>query len=167
MKKKILIISISVLLVVAVAITVSVVAIRNSYMPEIKQGEFPFALTYKINGEEKTVNDTYVCEFDGIGFDTGRGFYREWKGYVKSSGAENVLIAEDENRKIYCQVGEPNYYMGDHEYLDWETISLSPPHLYAEKKTDSFDYMSADEIKETYNIEIVSWDFKEPISNEF
>jgi len=27
--------------------------------------------------------------------------------------------------------------------------------------------MSADEIKETYNIEFVSRDFKEPISNEF
>lgn len=32
---------------------------------------------------------------------------------------------------------------------------------------DRFDYMSADEIKETYNIEFVSRDFKEPISNEF
>ncbi len=48
MKKKLLFISILVLLVVAVAITVSVVAVRNSYMPEIKQGEFPFTLTYKI-----------------------------------------------------------------------------------------------------------------------
>ena len=34
--------------------------------PEIKVGEFDFQLTYEIDGEIKTIEGTYVCEFDGI-----------------------------------------------------------------------------------------------------
>ena len=33
--------------------------------PQIKYGEFPCKLTYEINGEIKTIEDTIICEFDG------------------------------------------------------------------------------------------------------
>ncbi len=33
--------------------------------PEIKKEEFPYSITYEYNGETKTINDTYCCEFKG------------------------------------------------------------------------------------------------------
>ncbi len=142
-------------------------SVKNQYEPKTKYAEFPFSLTYKIDGETVTVSNTYVCEFTSVGWDTGRGFYRNWIGYVKETGLENVLIIEDSERKIFCQVGDPRYYMGDDSQLSWENESLSPPHLYTVKKSNDFDYMSVDEIKQTYDIEIISWEFSKPIESSF
>ena len=57
--------------------------------------------------------------------------------------------------------------MGDDKYLDWASKSLSPPHLYIETKSNNFDFMSVEEIKQTYGIEIISWEFSEPIKNSY
>lgn len=137
---------------------------NKNYKPKTKYGEFPFSLTYKIDEEITTVKNIYVCEFDGLGWDTGRGFYRKWNGYVKDTGLENVLIFEDSERKIFCQVGDPYYYMSEYDnHLSWENESLSPPHLYIVNKENNFYYMSVDEIKQTYGIEIISWEFSNPV----
>ena len=132
---------------------------KKSYEPKTKQGEFPFSLTYKVNGETTTIKNTYVCVFEGVGWDTGRGFYRKWNGYVKETGLENVLIFEDSKIKVFCQVGDPQFYMGDDKNLSWENNLI--------KKSNNYDYMSVEEIKQTYGIEIISWEFSEPIKNSF
>jgi hypothetical protein len=54
----------------------------NPPLPEIRYGEFPFRLEYEINGERFIMEDTVVCEFDGIGVDGGRGKYLKWKTYL-------------------------------------------------------------------------------------
>ena len=135
--------------------------------PEHTYGEFPFSLTYKVNGETTTIKNTYVCVFEGVGWDTGRGFYRKWNGYVKETGLENVLIVEDSKMKVFCQVGDPQFYMGDDKDLSWENKSLSPPHIYLIKKSNNYAYISVEEIKQTYGIESMSWEFSEPIKNSF
>lgn len=169
MKTKIvLFISIALMIVITIGgviILFSAFTAKNNIEPEIKYAEFPFSLTYKVGNETITVDHTYVCEFKGIGWDTGRGFYREWDGYVKETGLENVLIVEDSKRQIFCRVGDPRYYMEDLDALPWKNKSLSPPHLYAVKKTSDFDSISVEEIKLTYNIEILSWSFSQPVEN--
>ena len=137
---------------------------KKKFEPEEKYAEFPFSLTYNMNDTIITVEGIYVCEFKGIGWDTGRGFYRKWDGYVKETGLENVLIVEDFARQIFCQVGDPRYYMEHSANLSWSEDSLSPPHLYAVKKSDNFDYMSVEQIKQHYNIEIISWNFSNPLA---
>ena len=78
-----------------------------------------------------------------------------------------MLIFEDSKIKVFCQVGDPQFYMGDDKNLSWENKSLSPPHIYLIKKSNNYDYMSVEEIKQTYGIEIISWEFSEPIKNSF
>ncbi len=141
---------------------------KRQFVPKVKSGEFPFSLTYKVdNGNVVNISGVYICEFDGIGWDTGRGFYRKWKGYVKETGLENVLIFEDSNTRIFCRVGDPEYLMGDYKYLAWENISLSPPHLYLKKNSNNSSYLSSEDIKNKYGIEIITWNFSEPIKNQF
>lgn len=166
MRKRSPIIVCSTIFAVVVIVLAGIVILfsaKKNFEPKIKYAEFPFSLTYKIDDNIITINNTYVCEFKGIGWDTGRGFYRKWTGYVKETGLENVLIVEDPERQIFCQVGDPRYYMEDPDDLPWSIKSLSPPHLYAVKKSNNFDYISVEQIKQIYNIEIVSWNFSQPI----
>ena len=68
---------------------------QNVPEPQIKEGEFPFEMVYEIDGETITVNDIYVCEFDGFDWNEGVGKHRKWKGYIKSSGTDVLILLED------------------------------------------------------------------------
>ena len=162
--KKLLFIIMALIITIILGGVIMLFSAKKNLEPKVKYAEFPFSLTYSINDTIITVDGTYVCEFKGIGWNTGRGFYRQWNGYVKEPGLENVLIVEDSERQIFCQVGDSRYYMEHSENLSWSEESLSPPHLYAVKKSDNFDYMSVEQIKQRYNIEIISWDFSDPIT---
>ena len=121
--------------------------------PEITRGEFPFVLTYEIDGEVVVVADVYVCEYLGFAFNMGMGIHRAWEGYLKSNGSDGVYITEDSERKIYCYVGEPEYYMGDETYLPDGEIT---PHLYIVKKDpQKIDMMGHEEIMEQYSIRLL------------
>ena len=47
--------------------------------PVCKYGEFPFTLQYEINGEIKTISNTLVCKYKGIGIDEASGKKRLWE----------------------------------------------------------------------------------------
>lgn len=51
----------------------------NPPEPQITYGEFLFKLECEINGDKKTVEDTVMREYDGIGWNEGSGKYRKWK----------------------------------------------------------------------------------------
>ena len=134
-------------------------------VPEVKYAEFPFEIVYEIDGEIVTVNDVYVCEYAGIIMNEN-GKYRTWKGYVKSTGDENVLLFEDEDRWMYCGVGSPKHYMGDPVKYDGEM----EPNIYdvdKEKFTLEYEYREIDDLLEEYKIKLISWKLSEPIENSF
>ncbi|MBQ2840423.1 MAG: hypothetical protein IJE70_03665, partial [Oscillospiraceae bacterium] len=57
-------------------------------------GEFPFKLEYELNGKKYTVEDVWVCEFNGFGSNEGFGKHRQWKGKVKSTGEDKIVLLE-------------------------------------------------------------------------
>lgn len=129
--------------------------------PTIKEGEFPFILSYEIDGAVITVEDIYVCEYTGIEWNKSSGYVRTWKGYLKSNGCEGVFITEDDHLKVYCYVGDPNYYMESGE-------GGGIPHLfYTHKDLLCTDIMTEEAVKSKYRIKILSWDFSDPIANTF
>ena len=136
----------------------------NPPQPQKTYGEFPFTLTYTVNGETHTVEDVYVCKYDGVGADEGHGKYRTWSGYIKGSGETDVLIAEDADRKVYCFVGDAEFYMNDERYPEKRPLT---PRLYDVEKNVDAEGLSPEEIAKVYDIEIVSWNFSEPIENSF
>ena len=93
--------SIIILLVIIVVFSFS--SCETAPEPQIKEGEFPFEIVYEIDGEIITVNDIYVCEFDGYDWNEGRGKHRKWKGYIKSSGSEELILLEDGDLKLYMK----------------------------------------------------------------
>lgn len=156
-------------------IAVGISLLPNPSKPEITYGEFPFRLEYEINGERKVIEDTLICEYDGIGMDEGQGKYRKWKGYLASEKERLLLLEVDTpvalrsdrkvvKQEIYYPIGSARYYMGD--VKEYETYKQSfPDACYSEKYEDggtSSGIIRADELFEKYNIKLISWDYTQP-----
>ena len=139
--------------------------------PKFKYGEFPFELVYEIDGEIITVNDVYVCEYDGISADTGSGKYREWKGYIKGTGQGTIFIKDIDNKKICCSVGAADIYMGDCEpYYEGGEIPVNEPIIYSIENYANGSRLShifSEADMEKYGIRIISYNFTPPITNSF
>ena len=151
----------------------------NPSQPEIKYGEFPFRLEYKINGQHKVIEDTIICEYNGIEMNEGRGKYRVWKSRL-ASGNENITLLKVDDRTLFIYPEDnADYLMGDSyfEYMHNKEFR-DPIFIYKdgnEKESDpikhiqNFDYKLALEkkLQNEYHIEIISWDCAKPIVNKF
>lgn len=139
--------------------------------PSITYGEFPFKVEYELNGEAVTIEDIYICEFDGFSFNTGVGKHREWKGFVKETGEENLCLVKDGNLQLCFSIGYPEYYMGDLEYDSGEPYT---PFVFyviepneAGGQTSGADPNMIEELTAKHNLKIISWELSEPIKNTF
>ena len=123
---------------------------------------------YEVDGKTVTVNDVYVCEFDGFDWNEGVGKYRKCKGYIKSSGKEELILLEDGDLKFAVSVGSPEYYMSDHF---WSYTGEYIPSIYY-IKTNEFGgtfsgVLDIEPLLEQYKLKLISWEFSEPIQKSF
>ncbi|MED5017393.1 hypothetical protein P9847_08735 [Paenibacillus chibensis] len=152
----------------------------NPPKPEIEHGEFPFRLIYEINGGTRVIEDTLICEYDGVGMDEGQGKYRKWKGHLKSGNEEVILLKVKDpvalgidykvvEQEINIQIGSPRYYMGD--LKDYEKYdNSSPSAIYYEKyinDSSSHGLLNSEELYQKFNIKLISWTPSEPLVNNF
>ena len=144
---------------------------ENPAKPEIKYGEFDYSLVYEINGETKEINDTLVCEYDGISYSL-EGKSISWNSYIKGTKDENCyLIFENDEYKLYIYLpADARYYMDDPNYelygfsdndrqpwLSYGYVNFGPDTEY-QNFTDE-DY------EEKFGAKIVSWEIEGPIEN--
>ena len=137
--------------------------------PEIVREEFSFMLIYKINGEWIVIVDTFICDFDGIGVDEGRGKYRKWKSKL-ASGNTNIILWEKKGKvkqEVYYNYAPPGYYMGDPYFKDGNKSNYSDVVLKKESSDIDEEFISEKKLLQKYNIEIISCDCEEPIKNVF
>ena len=136
--------------------------------PEITKAEFPFEIVYEIDGEIKVIDDVFVCEYEGIEWNEGHGRYRQWKGYVKSSGKDHVVLLEDGNLKFACKVGTAAYYMGDPSMANAGEYA---PSIYYIRTFESGGVSSGvagiEPLLEEYKLKLISWKLSRPIENYF
>ena len=132
-----------------------------------KTGETDIKLVYEIDGETVTVNDVYICEFDGFDWNEGVGKHRKWKGYIKSSGTDELILLEDGDLKFAVSVGSPEYYMSDPTCLYSEntpTIFYIKPNEFGGITSGTSDI---EPLLEQYKLKLISWNFSEPIEKSF
>lgn len=140
----------------------------NPSEPEITSGEFPFRLEYEMNGERKIVQDTLICEYDGIGWNEGQGKYRKWKQRLASGNEKITLLKVDETKEIYYPPGSTDYYMDD--LKEYEKFSHIFPNAAFIEKSDRITHsgiIRSNELVEKYNIKLISWEPSLPIKNSF
>ncbi len=133
-------------------------------VPAITYGEFPFRIVYSIDGEIFELEDSYICECKGVGFEYALHKDLIWETYLKDSCTRYIELCDIPNGYRLClYAGSPEYYMlesfppyGDHvpgEYLH-------------SSSNDRREEISFEEAKEKYRLEIISAEFSEPIENE-
>ena len=161
--KKVLLLFLTLFVFVIVGLT----SCESVPSPKVTKAEFPFEIVYRVGEKTVTVRDVFVCEFDGLGWNENAGRHRQWKGYVKSTGADRLVLLETDNSKVVCSLGSPAYYMSD---------PLGP----TAKPTPAFSHtqtlpsggvtsgaLNAEALWERYGIVLVSWEFSDPIENTF
>lgn len=173
--KRILLIFFPFIILIAVIPLVFSLFITEPEKPEITYGEFPFTITYEVNGEIKKVEDAIVCEYDGIKNLGTAGKYRTWKSKLKSGNERVTLLRNEEENKI-CEItasaGLPEYYMGDfiQDKTEYERTMLDDKYLgYIEWKNgeQTGSSISNEEVYEKFKLKVIEMNFSEPIENVF
>ena len=163
-----------------VTIYLGISSLPNPPRPEVTYGEFPLRLEYEINGQRKVIQDTFICENDGVGMDEGQGKYRKWKGHLASGNERLILLKVDKpisrrsdkkvvRQEIYYPTGSARYYMGDMKEYETYIRFLSDAYFFEEYEDGktSADIIYPEELLEEFNIKLISWTPSPPIKNSF
>ena len=142
-------------------------AFRSIPKPDIREGEFDFALTYEVDGEEKKIEGTYVCKFDGV-TKALDGVCRDWTGYIKDhDNFTDYEIKTTDKGVIMVNLDiSPEFFMSDPNYkLSENTDDPKPePYLYIKSGDPAneafFDYTDD-------NVKIISFEYDQPIENTY
>ena len=145
---------------------------RTVPKPEIKEGEFDFALTYEVDGEIKVIEGTYVCEFDGITRAID-GVGRRWNGYIKNHDdfTDYKIKTTDEGViKIDLNICS-EFFMSDPEYeMIVSSDQTAPePYVYIASGDENVEDNPTNEVfiscYEGDDVKIISFEYDEPIEN--
>ena len=138
--------------------------------PEIKTAEFSFQLTYEMDGERKTIDGVYVCEFDGIDR-SFEGASRQWTGYIKDHDDSTCYLLKTTNKcdiKVELDFA-PDYFMSDPDFIDSYEI-IPEPYIYITSGDPAIEDPANELFFELYDgddIKIISFEYDDPIENNY
>lgn len=147
-------------LVIAVYSLVSNIAVK----PTVTQGEFPFSITYELDGERVTVKDVYKAHY------VGNGGYADTKGRMYEGGIEGVggtlyTLKKDETGRIELWTWfYADYLMGDTEYDYFEDEAFEPRIYYYD--TEETEYHD-EETLAAKGVKLIDFEYPTPIKNSF
>ena len=164
LKLPIIIIAIGIIIAIAASLLVSM-----QKTPTVTNKDFDFSITYKLDGETKTLNGVYSSRFTGFGANGVDPLCRYYEGTYKVEGEDDgdrcFTIAEKDGYELYIVALLNDYYlMGDKENESYDSYTEGPT-LEAEDK-DGNQYDEAD-LPDVFDAEIVSFEYPEPIENAF
>lgn len=133
--------------------------------PIVKEHDFAYSVTYRLDGEEKTVEGVFKGSFDGYGGHddpTARCYAGEYIQNGNASDSFSFAVAQKNGIKLYIVAElDAAYLMGDPDQYEYEH-GLEAPYLEA---LDSQEM--GVEVSDAFDAEIVSWRYPEPIENSF
>ena len=160
------------IIIIAVGIIIAIVAsllLSMQKSPTVTKQDFNFSITYKLDGETKTLNGVYSSRFTGFGGNGVDPLCRYYEGTYKVEGEDDgdrcFTIDEKDGYKLYIVALLNDYYlMGDEENESYDSY-IEGPTLEAEDK-DSNQYGES-ELPDVFDAEIVSFEYPTPIENTF
>ena len=129
--------------------------------PNVEHGEFNFELVYEYKGEQTTISDTIICDYEGYSFALDAGNTRDWSCKFKNN--EDGFYYIDIENEPYLYILVPyaaEYYMGDKNYTKDDSI---PYISYYDEDTDTY-YQETEKV-EVVDVEIISWESSEPLKD--
>ena len=157
----------TIILAVAIFATVVYSVISSiAFKPTVTEGEFPFSITYELDGERVTIEDVYKVHYvrnDGYA-DTKS---RVYAGELKSSGEDDTLytLKKDENTRVELWTRfYADYLMGDTEYDYFDDEPFEPRiYYYDAQETEYQD----EETLAAQGVKLISFEYPTPIENSF
>ena len=166
MKNKKLSLPVIILAVAILAISIYSVISSLAFKPTVTEGEFPFSITYELDGERVIIEDVYKAHYvrnDGYA-DTKS---RVYAGELKSSGEDNTLytLKKDENTRVELWTHfYSDYLMGDTEYDYFDDEPFEPKiYYYDAQETEYHD----EETLAAQGVKLISFEYPTPIKNSF
>ena len=140
-------------------------------MPTVTYGEFPLELEYTVNGETVVLQDTLICEFDGVKWISAQGNNRVWRGRY-AGGNERLQVPTGDGCVVYWDIGPAALYMGDGDAEiggagDTKGAAREPYAKLCIVTSDGETAPTEQELLTRYNIRLVRFNIAEPIENEF
>ena len=131
--------------------------------PAITQHTFDFSVTYRLDGEVKTLTGSYSCQYTGHGADS-YPLDRFYRGTFVTDAADphpgEYTIAQKNGKELRIVViFDDSLLMGDAEYDD---AHYEPYLAVFEENGDEYDEAH---IVGQFNAEIVSWEYPESVEN--
>ena len=166
MKNKKLFLPAIILAVAILAIAVYSVVSSIAFKPAVTEGEFPFSITYELDGEKVTIEDIYKVHYvrnDGYA-DTKS---RVYEGELQSSGEDDTLytLKKDENTRVELWTHlYPDYLMGDSEYDYFDDEAFEPRIYYYDSQ--EIEYHDEETLAEQ-GVKLISFEYPTPIKNSF
>ena len=132
--------------------------------PTVTEGEFPFSITYELDGETVTVNGVYKARYvkNGGYADTKLRIY---EGEIGTMGEGNTvyLLKEDESGRIeLCTNFYADHLMGDTPYNYFDEYAFAPRIYYYD--TDELEY-SDEETLAAHGVKLIDYEYPTPIKN--
>lgn len=164
MKNKKLFLPAVILSVAIVATVVYSVISSIAFKPTVTEGEFPFSITYELDGERVTIEDVYKVHYvrnDGYA-DTKS---RVYAGELKSSGEDDTLytLKKDENTRVELWTHfYADYLMGDSEYDYFDDEAFEPRIYYYD--AEEIEYQD-EETLAAQGVKLISFEYPTPIKN--
>ena len=130
--------------------------------PVVKNAEFPFELVYEYNGQQYTVKESIICEYEGIEFTLDGGNHREWNCYVTNNeDYGRYLLDPEKSLTFFVQVPlEAEYYMGAPNFNE----ELAMPYIhYIDDATGTMYYEQ--DLMDEVGARIVRWTVAAPLTD--
>ena len=155
----------TIILAVAILATVVYSVISSiAFKPAITEGEFPFSITYELDGERVTIEDVYKVRYvenDGYA-DTKT---RVYAGELKSSGEDDTLytLKKGQNTRVELYTHfYADYLMGDPEYDYFDDEAFEPRiYYYDANETEYQD----EETLAAQGVKLIGFEYPTPIEN--
>lgn len=157
----------AVILLVAVFLIAMYALLSNiAKKPNITEGEFPFSITYEMDGETFVIKDVYKAEYEGNGgyADT---LHRNYNGTIVGLGeqATAYTFKQENNTRIELNTFfYADYMMGDTEYDYFDEEPFEPRFYYYDENEQEYH---DEETLATHGVKMISFEYPEPIKNSF
>ena len=155
----------AIILAVAILATVACSVISSiAFKPKVTEGEFPFSITYEMDGKTVTIKDVYKVNYlQNNADDNHKG--RTYVGKFLNSGNDNTsfVIKQDENMRVELWTYlYPDYLMGDPEYDDYFEEETFEPKIYCYSNDEE---IHDEEALAAQGIKLISFEYPTAIEN--
>ena len=166
MKSKKLFLPTIILIVAVLAIVVYSVVSSIAKKPTVTEGEFPFSITYELDGETVTINDVYKARYDrNDGYADTKS--RVYVGEIGDLGEGETVytLKKDVNGRIELWTRfYADYLMGDSEYDYFDDEAFEPRIYYYDSEENEYH---DEETLSAQGVKLISFEYPTPIENSF